>query len=231
MRQALQSGGINAMTEKRMVAKEAFMNHAIMRLILASVAVVLTTMTTFAQEQEDIETDTAQLEGRLDHLEQEVRELRSRIESMIEPSSDVANKDEDRRTQDSTSHAEEAGEPLGIEVKDISYHDSNAANDYANDYRDWISLSFELTNNLSDDIRAVRGVVAFFDLFDEEWWDLRITVNDPIAAGETIEWNGSVNYNSFIDEHRQARNTVVEDVYVEIRELQLLMADGERLTF
>jgi len=121
--------------------------------------------------------------------------------------------------------------PIELDIVRLLFQESSSANNYANDYRDWLEVDFTLTNNLELDARAVRGTVVFYDLFGEAWWRIQITVNTPIAAGETLLWHGVVDYNSFLDSHRQARHARVENIYVEIEDVQVVTTDGKRLDF
>lgn len=165
-----------------------------------------------------------ELEQRVEQLEREVQELGRRIELLMdspgERNGDVGVMQEPDRT-----------DPVIVRITGISFHESNRSNNWANDYRDWIAIVLEVNNTLSRDIRAIRGTVDFYDIFDEQWWSLGVTINDPIPAGSTIEWNGRVTYNSFNAQHRLARNTKVDDTYVEFRDVQVILLDGERMSF
>jgi hypothetical protein len=114
---------------------------------------------------------------------------------------------------------------------DLTFHESNSANDYANDYSDWLSIGFYFLSNLEKTTRAIKGTVVFYDLFDEEWWRVRLTLSDPLVPNELLGWSGSVNYNQFQDGHRTAKNTKPEDILVVFEVSQIIYEDGEKERF
>ena len=120
---------------------------------------------------------------------------------------------------------------IDIDLLELAYHESNAANDYANDYSDWISMSFKFTNNTDKDLKAMKGAVVFEDLFGEEWMRIGLTVNDPIPSKETFLWEGLIDYNMFNDQHQKLRSSKVGDVVVSYDLSQILYSDGERVSF
>ena len=83
----------------------------------------------------------------------------------------------------------------------LMFNESNAANDYTNDYQDWISIGFMFTSALQKTTRAVKGDIIFADLFGEEWWRVGLTVTDPLIPEEGFIWLGSINYNMYEDAH------------------------------
>jgi len=184
-----------------------------------------------AQEYENDERSQALLEQRVERLEQEVHELRRRIELMIDSSGERIGDTGDQQDPNLTAVSVDGTDPVNVRITGISFHESNSSNNWANDFRDWIAVVFEVNNHLSRDIRAIRGTVDFYDIFDERWWSLAVTINDPIPAGSTIEWNGRVNYNAFINQHRLARDARAEDTYIELRDAQIIFVDGERMSF
>ena len=160
-----------------------------------------------------------------------MQELGRRIELLTDSPGERSGDTGVQQVPNLTESSADDADPVNIRIIGISFHESNSSNNWANDYRDWIAVVFEVNNNLSRDIRAIRGTVDFYDIFDERWWSLEVTINDPIPAGSTIEWNGRVNYNAFINQHRLARDARAEDTYIELRDAQVIFVDGERMSF
>lgn len=183
-----------------------------------------------AQEHENDDRSQTLLEQRIERLEQEVQELGLRIELLLDSFGERIGDTGVQQGPNLTAVSADDADPVNIRIIGISFHESNSSNNWANDYREWIALVFEVNNNLSRDVRAIRGTVDFYDIFDEQWWSLGVTINDPIPAESTIEWNGRFTYNSFNAQHRLARNANAKDTYVDLRDAQVIMADGERLS-
>jgi hypothetical protein len=122
-------------------------------------------------------------------------------------------------------------EPITVALIDMSYHASNASNDYANGYSDWLSFSFIFKNNGLKDIMAAKGRVIFMDVFEERWWSIGVTLDDLITSGEEILWEGSIDYNMFDDQQKKAKNTSPDKIKVRFEVSQIIYSDGERVDF
>lgn len=97
-------------------------------------------------------------------------------------------------------------------------------------YSDFVS--FDITFNatgLDKPARAVKGVMLFTDLFGEEKFGLRWTLEKPIAPGASYTEVGSgFDYNKFMDSHQWVRHTAMEDMKVKFRVDHILYQDGTK---
>lgn len=128
--------------------------------------------------------------------------------------------------------AEESGSeavesPVTLELIRFGFTESGPANDYANDYSDWFDIVFAVNNSTDQDIRAARGVVVFEDLFGDELWRVNLRISDPLPAGESITWVGSVDYQMFNDSHKRMKNMRTQDMAVVYDEVQVIYEDAE----
>lgn len=115
--------------------------------------------------------------------------------------------------------------PVTLELIRFGFTESGPANNYANDYSDWFDIVFAVNNTTDQDIRAVRGVADFEDLFGDVIWRVNLRISDPLQAGETITWNGSVDYRMFNDSHRRMKNMRSQDMTVVFREVEVIYED------
>lgn len=168
------------------------------------------------------------LEERITALEKEVESIKGILSEL--------NRNVDNNSPKKTGNSEEVGKtteqlPITAKLSSLSYTESNASNNYANHYSDWISFTFLFTNNLEKTIRAAKGTIAFMDIFGEEWWTIGLTLNDPIKPGETIEWSGQIDYNGFINSHKIAIKTDPADVMLRYDVVQIIFEDGTKQHF
>jgi hypothetical protein len=113
--------------------------------------------------------------------------------------------------------------PIGIKLVKKGFKPSNPR---ASDYEDDITLEFGLTDLTNKDIRAFDGTVVFSDLLDNTLMSISLAVNDPVKAGDTLDWSGGIKYNQFIDAHQRLRNTEQQNIKVSFKTKKILFADG-----
>jgi hypothetical protein len=101
------------------------------------------------------------------------------------------------------------------------------------DYQDYIF--FDITFNakgLDKPARAVKGALRFTDLFGEQKFALRWTIEKPISPGATYTEKGSgFKYNQFIDSHQWVRTTDKNNMKVSFRVNSILYEDGTTRSF
>ena len=95
-------------------------------------------------------------------------------------------------------------------------------------YSDVITLDIEITNNLDRDVKAFIATVTFYDLFDREIMPVNITYEGGIAARGTATWEGSIDYNQFIDTNQRLASIEFENVSIDSEIEQIVFADGTK---
>jgi hypothetical protein len=179
------------------------------------------------------------LEERVEALEEKVQALTEltrgikQTTSLQENASDENTDSQDGQIPDTKPFAPMAPDErkpdtvVSITLADVTYHEPNRENEMT----DWLSLRFICKNNLEKPMRAVKGVVVFYDLFDEEWWRIDLTVTEPLEPGEYVPCFGKVDYRSFSDAPRKAKNTDPKDIIVVFEVSQVLYRDGAKESF
>lgn len=91
---------------------------------------------------------------------------------------------------------------------------------------DTVTFVLMITNNSNKDIRAFDGVVTFTDLLDNEILSSKLAINDPVPSGKTIEWDGGLQYNQFMESHQRFRSAELENIKLRFAPRKILYTDG-----
>ena len=97
-------------------------------------------------------------------------------------------------------------------------------------YSDYITYTFTFKNKTDKNISGVKGLVTFYDMFDEEIKGLRLSYDGGVKAGQTINYNAQTDYNQFIDEDVKLKNTKLEKMKVVWQPEQLIFSDGDKIS-
>ena len=101
------------------------------------------------------------------------------------------------------------------------------------DYQDYVFFDVAFSaKGLDKPARAIKGLLRFTDLFGEQKFGLKWTIEKPIAPGATYTEKGSgFKYNQFVDSHQWVRSTEKENMKVKFRVDIILYEDGTTRTF
>ncbi|MFY9340853.1 MAG: hypothetical protein WAT39_00095 [Planctomycetota bacterium] len=95
----------------------------------------------------------------------------------------------------------------------------------------WMDLSYDF-KELKKPTRAIKGFLAFCDLFGERKFQLNSTISVPLAAGATHAEKGvGFSFNQFRDSHKWMASTDPKDMVVTFRVEQIIYADGAKEDF
>jgi hypothetical protein len=90
-----------------------------------------------------------------------------------------------------------------------------------------ITFTVSFTNATGKNVRAFDGTLAFSDLLENEILDAKLAINDPITSGQSLEWEGKLDYNQFIARHESLRNADTQNTKAYFRLKRILFEDGE----
>lgn len=93
--------------------------------------------------------------------------------------------------------------------------------------RNAVTFAVEFSNLTGKDVRAFDGTVVFTDLLGNEIHGAKLAVNDRIAAGGAMTWEGKLDYNQFISSHERLRNAEIENMKVVYTVKRVMFEDGE----
>lgn len=97
------------------------------------------------------------------------------------------------------------------------------------DYQDYITYKFVIQNKSDKAIRAVKGRITFANLFDEEIKSLNFVYDQPIPAGQEVNWNATTDYNQFMDDDKILKNKDLKDLKVVWKPEKIIFEDGTTL--
>ena len=97
-------------------------------------------------------------------------------------------------------------------------------------YNDAITVELKFENLGGKDIKAFKGAVDFYDLFEERILGLSFQIQEPLYAGatktDTLFWE----YNQFKDDHQRLRFTEWDYLISKCSILAVILADGTKIT-
>ena len=93
--------------------------------------------------------------------------------------------------------------------------------------RNEITFTVEFANASGKNIRAFDGRLTFHDLLDNEILGSKVAINDPVRSGESLSWDGKLDYNQFMDRHERLRNAEIQNTKVVFDVKRILFEDGE----
>ena len=96
----------------------------------------------------------------------------------------------------------------------------------AQDFEDDITLSLDIKNLSGRNIRAFDGVVHFTDLLGNEIMPMKLAINEPIAAGSSLNWDGGIRYNQFSEADQRLRAAASQNMKLNFVVAKVLFADG-----
>lgn len=96
------------------------------------------------------------------------------------------------------------------------------------DFQDyiWFDVKFDAVG-LDKPARAIKGALILTDLFDEQKFAIRWTIEKPIAPGGSLTEKGNgFEYNQFNDSHQWVRATDSKNMKIKFRVENILYEDG-----
>jgi hypothetical protein len=98
---------------------------------------------------------------------------------------------------------------------------------HADDFEDDVTFEISIRNTSSSDIRAFDGLMQFTDLLGNQIINMKLAINDPVKSGATMNWEGALKYNQFIDAHQRLRDAPRENLKMVFVPRKVLFADGK----
>ncbi len=95
---------------------------------------------------------------------------------------------------------------------------------------DLFEIQIAFKNNTTEKMIGVRGTVVFKDVFGETIKRINLSNDGDIPAGQTVIYNGSFDYNQFMDEDVKLRNTERSKLTFEWEPDIYIFEGGKKLT-
>lgn len=123
-----------------------------------------------------------------------------------------------------------AGKDLREQVLEVTLLQKQYAEQ---DYQDFVFFDVAFNpKGLDKPARAIKGALVFTDLFGEQKFALKWTIETSITPGVVYTEKGSgFKYNQFIDAHQWVRSTEKDNMKVKFRVDSILYQDGSSRSF
>lgn len=123
--------------------------------------------------------------------------------------------------------AEDLVEPLiGVTVTNKRFQASDVR---AGRFQDFIWFDATYVSRFEKMTRSIKGTLQFCDLFGDPQFQIRVTIDDPIAPDKEVTTTGvGFEYNQFMDQHNWMRTTALADMTFQFKLDAVLFADGTR---
>ena len=89
-----------------------------------------------------------------------------------------------------------------------------------------VTFTIQFSNETKSDIRAFDGILEFTDLLGNSIIASKVEINERVVAGQTLAWDGALEYNQFMDDHQRLRSEPMENLKISFRTHKVLFADG-----
>ena len=93
-------------------------------------------------------------------------------------------------------------------------------------FEEEITMTVSFDNKTGEAIRAFDGIIEFTDLLGNRIIGSRIEINEPIAQGGSLSWDGALEYNQFMNDHERLRSEPKENLKIAFHAGKILFADG-----
>jgi hypothetical protein len=94
-----------------------------------------------------------------------------------------------------------------------------------------ITFTIGFTNKTGKNIRAFDGILEFTDLLGNSILESKVEINERIANGATLSWDGGLHYNQFMAPHQRLRGEPQENLKITFSPHKLLFEDGTTQEF
>jgi len=92
-------------------------------------------------------------------------------------------------------------------------------------YSESLYFEFQYTNKTEQTIKAFKGTVMFYDIFNEMLLSVEIEYLKPIKPGETVTEDGYWDYNPYIADNVKFKDQPDEDVSYKVNISEILYLD------
>jgi hypothetical protein len=119
-------------------------------------------------------------------------------------------------------------QPIVVRLTDKGFSPKDIHN---GKFEEQITISIEFANRTGKDIRAFDGVIQFTDLLDNSILGSRVEINERVANGSALSWDGSLKYNQFQNGHQRLLVEPEQNLKVTFNTGKILFEDGTTETY
>jgi len=118
------------------------------------------------------------------------------------------------------------GKILSVSMNEIGFKEKEPMKGI---YSDYFTFKFDFKNLSTKNISGAKGTVEFKDIFDETIMQINLSNDKDIPANKTITWEGTLDYNQFMDKHKKLRSTPKDKLTFIWHPVSYVFTDGTKL--
>lgn len=96
--------------------------------------------------------------------------------------------------------------------------------------QDQVTFSLGFQNKGAKDLKGFKGTIVFKDMFGDVVKRLNLSYDQPVRAGKTVTWEGSMDFNPYMEDNVKLRDTDQSKLKLDFEPDAILFTDGTRLT-
>lgn len=146
-----------------------------------------------------------------------VKEMQSGFASVL--GDNTEQKSEENKTE--KTHVKD--QPLTVEILKKGFSPKDLDN---RKFEEEVTFALNFINKTGKDIRAFDGVVEFTDLLGNRIIASRVEINERVVQGGSLNWDGALEYNQFMNDHERLRSEPIENLKVSFHVNKILFADN-----
>lgn len=150
-------------------------------------------------------------------MQDAVKAIQSGLSSMFDDASDS------KPSEYKPPKAKTEDQPLTVALLKKGFSPSDP---YDGKYEEEITFTLQFANKTGKDIRAFDGVIEFTDLLGNSILASKVEINERVAQGSSLDWEGALKYNQFMKDRKRLRSEPKENLKISFRANKVLFADN-----
>tara|TARA_Y100001960_G_C14396901_1_gene691449 strand:- start:115 stop:765 length:651 start_codon:yes stop_codon:yes gene_type:complete len=98
------------------------------------------------------------------------------------------------------------------------------------DFQDGVNMEIKFTNGSGKNIKGIKGTAEINDIFDDNITQFNLSLDEPIAAGESFVYEGGVTTNQFDSGDKKLISTPFDRLKFKFKPEVILFEDGTKTT-
>lgn len=96
-------------------------------------------------------------------------------------------------------------------------------------FLDGFKISLALENKSTKDLAGVKGSLFIRDMFDDKIKNINFSIDQAIPAGQTLVWEGTLDYNQFMAEDNKLKTTPLDKMKIFFEPEVFIFTDGSKM--
>lgn len=97
-------------------------------------------------------------------------------------------------------------------------------------YEDGIDITLSIQNNGDKDIKGIKGLAHFKDMFGDKITSVNLSYDSGVKAGKTAEYNGTLDYNQFDAKDKKLAGIETKNIDFSFTPTTIIFEDGTKIS-